>query len=234
LGKVLSVHRDDSDRMMLGCLVVFGVAAGAAFAAIGQWLGLLADVAAISGCVLMLRRRKRNGAGRIVRHERGLVQTGNGRTTTIAFDDVESITSDRKVSVRSGLQTGRHFVRASGDREISFTNAAFSYADDLLAEIKGQVLPRLRTEALRAFDEGKSVAFGPFLLDQDGIGAGDEPRVPWTQVEGTTIEEGMLYLRGPENRLLTHRGLSLIPNAEILIEMISLASGIAEDESEPS
>ena len=224
LGALVSVHRDGSDRFLMAALVVVGIGASVAFAAIEQWGQLGGAIAATGLGVVLLRRRRREAAGSIALHENGLVQVALGKTTRIFFDDVVSITSERTKSVRSGVETDRHRVAARDGSAITFVNLSTARAGDLLAAIEARVLPRVRTEALQAFDRGETVAFGPFSLDEAGIRAGDGASIPWMDVRAVSAEGGMVHIRGEGDRSLESRGASLIPNLAVFVEMVTLAA----------
>ncbi len=224
LGALVSVHRDGTDGCLTAALLVCGLGASVAFGAIRQWTEVAAALAATAFGVAVLRRKNRKSAGSIALHDNGLVQVTAGETTTVLFDDVVSITSAYTKHVKSGLETATHRIAARDGSTIELTRSTAARADDLIAAIEARVLPRVRTEALQAFDRGETVSFGPFSLDDAGIRADDGAPIAWKDVRRVTDDGGMIHIRGEGDRVLDSRGASLIPNLAVFREMVELAA----------
>jgi hypothetical protein len=227
LGPLLRVHRDDSEGCLLVMFAVLSIGVAIAMVAIGNWWGLGLDVLGVAAGLWVLRRPGRPGAGVIELHENGLLQRVSGTTTVIAFGEVRSITSKITKSLRSGAITERHRVESRDGLHIDF-GTSWRLQRDLLAAIEERTVPRLRTAALRAFDEGQPVTFGPFTLSEEGIRCEGQPILPWTDAVRVTVEGGMIEVWKADvwekkGRPYAARGASLVPNARIFVEMCQLA-----------
>jgi hypothetical protein len=227
LGALVRTHRDDRDGCLLVAFAVVCIVAAIAMAATANWWGLALEALAVAAGGWALRRPGRTAAGVIELHEKGLHLRVGKTTTAIRFEDVRSITSAYKRSRRSGARTESHRVESRDGRHIEF-GTGWRLPRDLLAAIDEHTLPRLRTEALRAFDEGEPVRFGPFTLTEEGIGCDAQPLLPWTDAVRVTVEDGAIEVWKADvwekkGTSYAARGASLVPNARILVEMCELA-----------
>ena len=227
LGPLVRTHRDDRDGCLLVALAIPGVLVAVVFVVTANGWGLAAETLAVLAGVWALRRPGRLRPGVIELHEKGIVLRLGDTTTAIPFDDVRSITSKATRSVRSGVRTEHHRVESREGRHIEF-GTGWRLPRDLLAVIEGATLPRLRTEALRAFDDGETVRFGPFALADDGLRCDDLPLLPWKDVVRVTVEDGRIEVWKADvwekkGKSYAARGVSLVPNFRILLEMCDLA-----------
>lgn len=227
LGPLVRTHRNDSDGCLLVAFAVVCVVVAIAMAATANWWGLALEALGVAAGVWALRRPGRARAGVIELHEKGLLLRAGKATTAVPFEDVRSVTSAYKRRRRFGAVTERHRVEARDGRHIEF-GTSWRLQRDLLAAIEEQTLPRLRTEALRAFDAGEPLRFGPFTLAEEGIGCDGRPLLPWTDAVRITVADGMIEVWKAdvwEKKGKSHaaRGASLVPNARIFVEMCQLA-----------
>jgi hypothetical protein len=196
LGPLVRTHRDDSDS---GCFVVaFAVVCALvaiAMAVTANWWGLALDALGVGAGVWAMRRPGRPAPGVIDVHEKGLLLRVGKTTTAIPFEDVRSVTSTYRQRGRFGARTERHRVEARDGRHIEF-GTSWRLQQDLLAAIEERTLPRLRTEALRAFDAGEPVRFGPFTLTEEGVGCDGQALMPWRDAVRITVQDGVGYPQG--------------------------------------
>ncbi len=239
LGPLVSIHKSRG----AGCFVVVAVTLGvlvvagaAAFFAVGQPGVATASLvlAAASGWWLA-RRMRHQGVRLIALHEAGLLEVQNGQRVTMTFDQVRSVRSERVRHVRSGLETETHTVEGAGGERIAFT-LMHDRAHDLLAAIEERVVPRLQKEALRAFDAGETVRFGPVALSEAGvhlpasdgsalldIEAKPARVVPWSELHEVSLDRGGITFLGESRRALGGVALGEVPNGSIFVFMTRLA-----------
>ena len=227
LGPVERTHRNDSDGCLLIVFAVPIIPVTIAMVATAFWWGLAVEALVVALGVWALRRPGRTAAGVIELRENGILLRAGVATTAIPFEDVRSITSSYTKNLRSGVRTERHRVESRDGRHIEF-GTSWRLQRDLLAAIEKQTLPRLLTEALRAFDEGRPVGFGPFTLAEEGIGCDGLPILPWTDAVAVRIEDGMIEVWKVDvwekkGKSYAARGAALVPNAHILVEMCEVA-----------
>jgi len=227
LGPLVRTHRNDSDGCLLFALAVVCIVVAITMAATANWWGLALEALGVAAGVWALRRPGRTAAGVIELHEKGLRLRAGKVTTAIPFEDVRSVTSAYKKSLRSGARTERHRVESRDGRHIEF-GTSWRLQRDLLAAIEEQTLPRLRTQALRAFDAGEPVRFGPFTVAEEGIGCDGVPLLPWTDAVRITVEDGMIEVwkadvwEKKKGKSYAARGASFVPNARVFVEMCQL------------
>ena len=233
LGPLVKLHPNDAKGCGLVVVVLLGLAAFVAAVVqimTAYWLGLACEVLGLGAIVWLLRRpRRRRGPppGVIELHEEGLLLRVGDATTAMRFDEVKTVTSEHKVHRRSLVRTERHRVEARDGRVIEF-GTGWRLPEDLRDVILLRTLPRLRTEALRAFDAGETVRFGPLALDEEGIRPDKLPLLPWSEAARVTVENGEIRLWKTDTwekkgKLYDSTDVSRVPNAYVLVEMIGLA-----------
>lgn len=242
VGKLVSVHRDQSGGCLLVALAAFIVMLGAWTAAMGPvWQGAAYVVLAIVLFVVG-RRWLAPRAHTIELCEHGLIERRSGTVTTIRFEEVTAVTKDRRVRYRYGvvpvLHVERHTIEARDGRRIAF-GMIRQRAEDLVAAIGEHVTSRLRLEALRAFDAGETVRFGRFALSESGLQVDDARPIPWSDVarvavtpKRTDAREGTDFIqvwKAGEEKPSVECEVSLLPNVAILVEMAELAAEQARE-----
>jgi hypothetical protein len=233
LGPLVKLHPNDAKGC--GLVLVALLAIPALLAAVvqivtGYWLGLACEVVGVGAIVWLLRRPgrpRRPPPGVIELHEEGLLLRVGETTTAMRFDEVKTVTSEHELHRRSLVRTEKHRVEARDGRVIEF-GTGWRLPRDLHDAIMLRTLPRLRTEALRAFDAGETVRFGPLALDEEGILPDKQPLLPWSEAARVTVENGAICLWKTDTwekkgKLYDSTDVARVPNAYVLVEMIGLA-----------
>jgi hypothetical protein len=234
LGPLVSVHTDRGG-CVLWVIFLFGAAClstWALFSGIPTFVAVLM-VAVIAIGIGALRWISRKSAGhRIELYERALVAHTREGKRVIELDDVRSVTSSSSRQRAAGVETQRHVVEARDGTRIAFS-LMHDRAPDLLAAIHARTAQRLRTDALRAFDAGETLRFGPFALSDEGLGAGDAPTVPWSDIEHAAVEMPAIAIgavrsevkvwKKNESRPFATEASEKVPNANVMLEVVALA-----------
>ncbi len=243
LGTLRSAHAERSGcllRVIAGVLV-FGILAGAAIQGITLSIALQMAVVIMIGVVALWWIGKRNPRELVLLYERGLTSNNGGRLRVIRFDDVKSITSSKQRRGLAGVEIEQHIVEAKDGTRIVF-GLLFDGALDLLAAVEEATRQRLQHEALNAFDAGEVVRFGPIAMSEEGFFDGDKPVVGWDEVERAAIEmptlspglvwsEVNVWKRGTADPIAKYP-LKQVPNANVMLAVLSLAVEVAADEKE--
>ncbi|MEO7110293.1 MAG: DUF6585 family protein [Polyangiaceae bacterium] len=242
LGTLRSAHAERS-----GCLVWLIVGALGAYIAVAAFfLGVSASTALQMLVVISIGVgalwwiKKRNPRRLVQLYERGITSEKHGRPRVIRFDDVRSITSGKQRRGLAGVETQHHIVEAKDGSRIAF-NLLFDGALDLLAAIDEATRQRLQDEALEAFDAGEILRFGPIAMSEEGFFDRDRPVTSWNEIERAAIEmpalapglvwsEVKIWKRGSDEPTAKHP-LDQVPNANVMLAVLSLAVDDAGDES---
>jgi hypothetical protein len=238
LGRLVSVHRDRSGCVLwiiLGFLAVC-IVGSAAVKGLPASVAVAMGVVLAAGVVLLRWMAARRGTRRVALYERGIVARAHPADRTLLFEDVVRIVSRAERSRLAGLEKQSHLVEGPGEARVEFT-LVFDRALDLLEAIHVGTLDRLRTQALRAYDAGETVRFGPFAASQEGLRDGDGPVVPWTEIARATsgmpsIAIGRVWSRvevwkkDAKEPFASHAS-EQVPNARVLLQLVELA--VAEE-----
>ena len=235
LGPLLRVHRDRGNGCLIVALALLVAVLGAWMLVMGLpiWQGGAYFVVAVGGAWLAMRWMGRHGGYFIELYEHGIVQHAGAKVTSIRFDEVTALTRDIRQTYRywlSNVRTESHSVESRDGRVIRFSLMSDD-APALRATIAERALPRIRLETLRAIDGGETVTLGPFAVSSDGLRVSGEPLVPWSEIGRAKIDAPsrrsggaeMIRVERPSGELWTQRGVSLVPNADLLVEIIELA-----------
>jgi hypothetical protein len=243
LGALRSAHAERSGcllRVVAG-VVVFGILAASAFYGITLSIALQMAVVIMIGVVALAWIGKRNPHALVLLYERGFTSNQGGRLRVIRFDDVKSITSSKQRRGLAGVEIQHHIVEATDGTRIAF-NLLFDSALDLLGAIEEATRQRLEHEALKAFDAGEVVRFGPIAMSEEGFFDGNKPVIGWDEVERAAIEMPMLspglvwaevnvWKRGVADPIAKYP-LDQVPNANVMLAVLSLAVDVAREEKE--
>ena len=244
LGPLVKVHRDRSGCVLWVILffLSFCIVGVAAFKGLPASVGVTMFAVLLGGIVLLRWMARRRGTRRIDLHARGIVSRSPGAECTLLFDDVLRVTSGSRRSqlVRTERQT--HVVEGADAVRIEF-NLLFDRALDLLEAVHAGTLDRLRTEALRAYDAGQTVHFGPFEASQEGLMEGSGPIVPWSAIARATagmrsIAIGPVWSKvevwgkGADKPFAAHP-TEQVPNARVLLQLVELAVAAEGEDEEP-
>ena len=237
LGAIESVHQTGSGKV--GCIVllalvvlVFGIVESSFTGNLVY--GVAYTLIAVGGGWFLIRRVRREPPEYIELHEEGLVQRLRGKETVVRFEEVQAV---RRIPWRTsrGMLHERYSVTTGDGREIKFTDHSGG-ASVLLEGIQARVLPRIETDALRAFDAGRLVAFGPLALSEQGLhlpaGRGtdpwdDEPRparvVPWAELQRVEVGKERVRFLDVHGNVKGTATVASIPNLLVFLRMMQLA-----------
>lgn len=94
---------------------------------------------------------------------------------------------------------------------------------ELLTRVKANLYPRLLPGMRKAFQEGKTLYFGPLAVRQDALilEQNDDKRssIPWSQVQSVSIQAGMLEI-DIEDKARVRLPVARVPNLELLLQII--------------
>jgi hypothetical protein len=242
LGALRSAHAGRSGcflRVIAGVLV-FVILAFAAVSGITLSIAMQMAVVIAIGAFALWWVGRRNPRALILLYERGITRSTYGRPHVIRFDDVKSIRSAKQRRGLAGVEIQHHLVESNDGTRVGFS-LLFDGALDLLAAIDDATRERLQAEALKAFDAGEVVRFGPIAMSEEGFFDGDKPVVGWNEIDRAAIEmpalspglvwsEVNIWKRGAAEPIAKYP-LEYVPNANVMIAVLTLAVEVAADES---
>jgi hypothetical protein len=240
LGPLRSVHVDRSNYVLWALAGLLGacIVGWALFSGISTSLASLMALVVVAGIGALWLIGRRNPGARIELHESGLVVRAGQAVRAIPFDDVRSVTSSSMRRRTFGVQRQRHVVEPRDGSPFEFS-LLYGRAPALLEAIHAGTRERLRAEALRAYDAGDVVHFGPLAVCEDGFRDGNAPVVPWTQLERATFEmrdfafgETWSQVKVWKKRAtapLASYASERVPNAMVLLDVVALAVDAADE-----
>jgi hypothetical protein len=183
----------------------------------------------------MLARRR---GPTIQLHKVGLLVCAKEGARAIPFDDVRSVTSSALRRHAFGRGVERHVLETRGGPVVF--GHSFARAPALLAAIHAATRERLRAEALRRYDAGEALAFGPFAVSEGGFRDGNGPLVPWQELDRGVLDppivaEGQLRSRVNVWKKLATAPLASypseqVPNASVMLDIVALAIDASEED----
>jgi hypothetical protein len=94
---------------------------------------------------------------------------------------------------------------------------------ELLTRIKANLYPRLLPGMCKAFQDGKTIYFGPAAIRQEELlleqKDGKKRSIPWSQVQSITVQAGMLVIE-IEKEARIRLPVARVPNLELLLQII--------------
>lgn len=94
---------------------------------------------------------------------------------------------------------------------------------ELLTRLKANLYPRLLPGMQKAFQEGKTIYFGPIAVRQDALlleqKDAKKRSIPWSQVQSISIQSGMLIIV-TEPQASLRLPVARVPNLELLLQII--------------
>ena len=241
LGPLRRVHVERSGAVLwaFAGLASACIVGWAIFSGVPTWIAGLMALVVIAGVAVLRTIGRRNPGARIELHASGLVVRTRDGVRTIPFDDVRSVTSSSRRRRAGGVLLERHVVEAREGAPLEFS-LLYDRAPDLLAAIHAGTRERLRTEALRKYDAGEVLDFGPLTVSEDGFRDGGGPIVPWTQIERATIDMPVFAVgetwsqvkvwRRSATAPLASYASDRVPNAAVLVEVVTLAVDASNEE----
>lgn len=233
LGELRSVHPDRGGLVLYAVAIALAapvVLGGANYLGVATHLAVLMDlgVSVVIGALWAIGKR----GARVELHEGGLLARTRDAVHAIAWDDVQSVASSSKLRRDAGVELERHIVVDEDGTTIEFSRR-HSRASELLAAIHAATQERLRTEALRAYDAGEVVEFGPLAVSEAGFRDGGGAIIPWTQLDRATIDmpvfavgetwsQVKVWKRGATAPLASYAS-DRVPNAKVLLDVVALA-----------
>lgn len=159
----------------------------------------------------------------------GLIYRRRGRRLLIPWQEIQQLTlagpwSDLPVLRSQGRPAALILQTESGDR-IRLTHDLGEF-EDLVAQVKDNVYPRMHRAYAQAFNRGQPLHFGPLSMDQEGVQVARR-KIPWRQVLAAELHRGNLCIRlDGAGEDFVEIATSRIPNADLCVQMIqSLTEG---------
>jgi hypothetical protein len=242
VGPLVSVHVYRGGCVLWAFFLVCAVclSAWALFSGIPTSVAVLMVVVTAIGIGALRWISRKSAGSRIELYERALVEHGRDEERVLEFENVRHVTSSSSRQRAAGVETQRHVVEARDGCRITFS-LMHDRAPDLLAAIHARTLERLRTDALRAFDAGETLRFGPFALSEEGLRAGDGPIVPWSDIDRAAVEMPAIAIgavwsevkvwKKKESRPFAMEASERVPNANVMLEVVALAVDAEADEA---
>jgi hypothetical protein len=232
LGKLRSVHPDRGNLVRSAVVVVLAGpgAAGAIYLGVPTHIAeLTALVVAVAAVVLWAVGKR---GARIELHEHGLLARTGDSLRALAWSDVRSVASSSKRRRDAGVELERHIVVGKDGTTVEFS-LRHARSAQLLAAIHDATHERLRTEALRAYDAGEVLDFGPLAVSEAGFRDGGGAIIPWTQLDRATIDmpvfavgetwsQVKVWKKGATAPLASYAS-DRVPNAKVLLDVVALA-----------
>jgi hypothetical protein len=93
--------------------------------------------------------------------------------------------------------------------------------EQVVGEIKGRVYPRMQRAFSAAFNQGKTVHFGPILMDREALHI-DGYSLDWGQLDSVSLQHGELVLHGISGARSGRLAVTAnrIPNVDLCYQMI--------------
>lgn len=111
--------------------------------------------------------------------------SATGRTVrTVAFDDVDALSS-RRVFATGSTPAVTHVVRTRDGREVLLTSDT-ARLEEIVASLVAAVTPRILQAARTALAAGRTVPFGPLVLDADALRVSGH-RVTWPELARVAV-----------------------------------------------
>ena len=175
---------------------------------------VMAGMAGAGGFGLLIRGFTRRGTGVLVFHD-GFVYLG---------DDVDVVRWDEVAMLQHKL--GRSWLiyytveRRSDGREFIFERRVLSRYRQLLRLIEERTLEPLLGRALKRFEAGETVRFGPLALGANGIWNGYH-WLPWSQVKDIKHHEYGIAIWKKNQWIKWHNQRSIdVPNHHVFVEIV--------------
>ncbi|MGA9532447.1 MAG: DUF6585 family protein [Anaerolineales bacterium] len=93
--------------------------------------------------------------------------------------------------------------------------------EQVVGEIKGRVYPRMQRAFSAAFNQGKTLHFGPIQMNRDGLRVDEHP-LDWSQIDSASLQHGELVLYGAGGARSASLAVTAnrIPNVDLCYQMI--------------
>lgn len=199
-----TVHSDD--RVAIIVLAVFGFLLGWVF--IESWIG----------------KRKHS----VLVYTDGLVRTQYGKTVTVRWDDVASVSQAITKHYRNGIYTGTTHVYTvqKSDGTKTVYNDALKNVEQLGSTIQDQVTTRRLPEAIALYNSGGTVQLGKLAISPTGLAWGDKS-LSWSEIEDVQIQSGYISVKKQGKWLRwANIPVSAIPNLLIALTLIDRIKGL--------
>ncbi|MEX0787350.1 MAG: DUF6585 family protein [Anaerolineales bacterium] len=174
---------------------------------------------------LLALRALRVAPRRVHLYAGGLVWIEGRRSRALAWSEIAQIYTAGVSYGLLGMVWGnrvRVTLLPARGRPIRLTED-LAHLDSLLEAIKHSVYPRLLAESRQAFNAGAALAFGPLMLQKDGIVRGAR-RIPWSSVKAANLESGRLQIQIADGAGSSRLRVSAnqIPNADLCLQLIQI------------
>lgn len=165
----------------------------------------------------------RNRKLRLDLYPSGLIFRRGGHARSLAWQDIRSL---QHANSWLGLPTS--FAGRTTSLLIETIDGAqvripreLDQFEHVVGEIKGRVYPRMQRAFSAAFNQGKTLHFGPIRMDNDGLQIGGHP-LEWGQLDSINLQHGELVFHisggGRSGNLAV--SANRIPNVDLCYQMI--------------
>ena len=173
-------------------------------------------------------RAERRTHRRVQVYEHGLVDLERGETRAFPWASVaevhQAIVTQRDRRTHVALTTHTYTVTDDSGRAATFDDT-IEHVQALGEAIQRAVSERLLAEALRALDQGETVAFGRLAVSRNGVSDG-ERSLPWSGVESIALERGYVTVTASvDQRNWVTVPAQEIPNVYVLLGLARAATG---------
>lgn len=159
----------------------------------------------------------------------GVASIENEAVTSCRWQDISTfqesfLTGEAQTVLQASARGENHFLRVTCR---DGTQMVFrSFLDDLpwLAKLsQRETLPYLLPPAVAALKKGQVLAFGPLLLDAEGLKSAPEKRLSWDEVSDVTSANGLVKVMQTGKLWAWFKTpLSQVPNPHVLLALVQL------------
>jgi hypothetical protein len=169
---------------------------------------------------------------KVVLHEGGLAHTHYGKERLIPWDEIRTVKQDINEIYRDGVYqttTYLYTLELNDGTRIKYSNYRLQKVEKLGSAIMDQTSQVIFPRAMKQFEKGKVVDFGPLGVSRDGLHYGSS-LLEWEDVEGVKIHEGYITMRKRGKWLRwCNIAASSIPNLLVFLSLVNQTVGVDDD-----
>lgn len=175
---------------------------------------------------------------RVYEFEHGLLRSKGSQVNIIRWDQVAAVWQENKPSSSSYLVGGvlgallfgaqtRHIFKVSlhDGATFIFNSSGISQIENLGQTIQQEVAQIHMPLAIVAYDRGNTIPFGPLSVSQQGISNQKGAILPWSQVNGVTVNMSVVTIMQNERvKKWVSAPTSKVPNLGVLTALVNYAT----------